>query len=280
MTNKPLVSVLMTAYNREKYIAAAMESVLASDYDNLELIVTDDRSSDRTLEIAKGFAKRDPRVKVFLNEKNLSDYPNRNQAASHATGKYLKYVDADDFIYPWGLSLLVNMMERFPDAGFGLCSLEQDEARPFPFQLSPAEAYAYHFQGPGLFHKAPLSSIIRTSAFREVGGFAQVRWVGDYEMWHRLGRRYPIVLMPQGIVWYRVHGEQESIQQWKYNSVYEAVKLKFLLAEDCPLDKAAVSSILQRTKATLRRDILAGMVRMNGRRVKDAISRLKIYKNV
>src|SRR6185369_13268101 len=76
---EPAVSVLMTAYNREKYVAAAIESVLAQRFTDFELIVVDDRSSDRTLEIAKEYEARDSRVRVFANERNLGDYPNRNR---------------------------------------------------------------------------------------------------------------------------------------------------------------------------------------------------------
>ena len=90
----PLVSVLMTAYNREKYIAEAIESVLASTYSNLELIIVDDCSKDNTLQIATNYQAKDDRIKVYKNEKNLGDYPNRNKAASYAKGKYLKYVDS------------------------------------------------------------------------------------------------------------------------------------------------------------------------------------------
>src|ERR1700748_2916719 len=95
----PLVSVLMTAYNREKYIEEAIESVLASSYTNLELIIVDDCSKDNTVEIARSYEARDPRVKVFINEKNLGDYPNRNRAASLAKGEYIKYVDSDDVMF-------------------------------------------------------------------------------------------------------------------------------------------------------------------------------------
>src|SRR5690349_18425307 len=112
----PLVSVLMTSYNREKYIAEAIESVLASSYKNFELIIVDDCSRDKTVAIAKEYAAKDGRVKVFVNEKNLGDYPNRNQAASYAKGKYIKFLDADDLIYHYGLDVMVNYMERFPQA--------------------------------------------------------------------------------------------------------------------------------------------------------------------
>src|SRR5260370_37746092 len=93
---KPLVSVLMTAYNREKYIAQAIESVLASTYTNFELIIVDDRSTDYSVEIARGYERKDKRVRVHVNEKNLGDYPNRNKAASYAVGKYIRYLDSDD----------------------------------------------------------------------------------------------------------------------------------------------------------------------------------------
>ncbi len=75
-----LISILMTAYNREHYITEAIESVLASTYQNWELIIVDDGSKDDTVSIAKSYAAEDARIKVHVNEKNLGDYPNRNRA--------------------------------------------------------------------------------------------------------------------------------------------------------------------------------------------------------
>ena len=66
--DSPLVSVLMTAYNREKYIAEAIESVLASTYTNFELIIVDDCSTDKTVEIAKSYEVKDNRIKVYIND--------------------------------------------------------------------------------------------------------------------------------------------------------------------------------------------------------------------
>ena len=272
------MSVLMTSYNREKYIHQAIESVLASTYRNLELVIVDDLSTDQTVEIARTYAMKDARVKIFLNEKNLGDYPNRNQAARHATGKYLKYVDADDYIYPWALEQMVSSMEKFPKAGWGLCSMEQDLARPFPFMLSPAEAYKYQYMGPGLFHRAPLSSIIRKDVFEQVGGFSPMRMVGDFEMWHRLAQRSPVVLMPQGMVWYRLHAEQELKSYRSFVEVYEQITLQYLLDERCPLDKHEVEAALTSLKKIQRREILKGITTFRIGRIVDGLKRLRQHR--
>ena len=103
MSLPPIVSILTTVYNREKYLAACLDSVLASGYKDWELIIVDDVSSDASVAIAKSYEQKDARIKVYVNDKNLGDYPNRNKAASYAKGKYIKYLDADDIIYPHGL---------------------------------------------------------------------------------------------------------------------------------------------------------------------------------
>lgn len=278
----PLVSVLMTSYNREKYIAQAIESVLCSTFKDFELIIVDDLSKDRTVEIAKGYESIDPRVKVYINEQNLGDYPNRNKAASYAIGKYLKYVDADDLIYPWGLELMVKMMESFPQAGFGICSLIQDKTKIFPFCLKPEEAYKYHYLGPGLFHKAPLSAIIKRDVFEATGGFMPYRMVGDYEMWHRLAQSYSVVLMPQGLVWYRTHDSQEINSYKKYRSKYIEIKLQYLQSLNIPLssiDKRL--AIIQEIKIS-KRELIRSMLRFDfdnlNRSLKQIVSLRKILR--
>jgi GT2 family glycosyltransferase len=267
----------MTAYNREKYIAEAMESVLASSYSNFELIVVDDRSKDQTVDIARTYEKKDDRVKVYVNQVNLGDYPNRNMAASYATGKYLKYVDADDYIYPWGLGLLVTMMEQFPEAGWGLCSLDQYRGKPFPFELSPKEAYEYNYSGPGLFYKAPLSSIIRREIFEREKGFSALRMVGDFEMWHRLALRYKVVLMPHGIVWYREHGEQEIKSFNEFAGIYEKLIFEYLSHPNCPLEKEAVGEQLRVIRLRKNRQFVKAVLQLKFRLAYNNRKELKSY---
>ena len=88
--NLPLVSILMTAYNREMFIAEAIESVLGSSYSNFELIIVDDCSVDETAKIARKYFETDQRIKLFVNETNQGQFKNRNIVASYASGKYLK----------------------------------------------------------------------------------------------------------------------------------------------------------------------------------------------
>jgi glycosyltransferase involved in cell wall biosynthesis len=250
MDNTPLVSVLMTAYNRERYIAEAIDSVLVSTYRNWELIILDDCSGDRTVEIAKSYAKRDSRIKVFVNPENLGQFKNRNKVAEYAKGKYLKYLDSDDLIYPYGLEQLVYYMEQFPDAGYGLCTIEPFLEKSFPIKLSPKEAYEiYYFGNKKIFYRAPLSSIIRREAFMEIGGFPHEAVSGDLAMWSELSQKHSVLLLPQGIIWYRVHADQEM--QKTRDSVF--VEFEYFKVEDyylnldgCPLDPLKKSIALKK----------------------------------
>jgi len=257
---KPLVSVLMTAYNREKYISEAIESVIASTYQNWELIIVDDFSKDKTVEISKHYETKDDRIKVYVNEKNLGDYPNRNKAAAYANGKYLKYVDADDMIYAFGLELLVYYMEQFPDAGYGLCSFPQNIDRIYPFLLSPKEAYQRHYlTKKGIFHRAPLSSIIKKHVFDSVGGFSGKQYLGDFEMWNILSQKEFVVLMPSGIVWHRTHEDQQNTNNATNPAVnfkYIVLEKEILISRNCPLCEKDKQIAIKKSEKNQARYIL------------------------
>jgi len=260
MDNQPLVSVLMTVYNRSKYIAEAIESVIKSTYTNWELIITDNCSIDNSLEIAKSYEQKDSRIKVYKNETNIGQFPNRNKAADYAKGKYLKYVDADDLLYPHGLEILVYHMEKFPEAGYGLCSLPQDDDRMYPFMLSPQEAYYRHYlTKKWIFHKAPLSSIIKKDTFSEVDGFTDNRILGDFAMWNKLSIAHNVVLLPGDAVWYRVHEEQEMKKAKVDVEVffqYLTAEEDFLSSESCPLNENDKIIALKKSKRKQARYIL------------------------
>src|SRR4051812_49505605 len=107
MSATPRISVLLTAYNRQDFIAEAIESVLNQSMTDFELVICDDRSTDGTVDTIAAFAGRDSRIRFSINERNLGDYGNRRHAASLARGRLLKYHDSDDVMYRHCLETMV-----------------------------------------------------------------------------------------------------------------------------------------------------------------------------
>ena len=96
--NKPLVSVIMPVYNAEKYLDRSISSIINQTYDNLEILLIDDCSTDNSYNILKEYAKKDKRIKVFHNQENQHVSETRNVGIRNSTGKYLYFIDSDDFI--------------------------------------------------------------------------------------------------------------------------------------------------------------------------------------
>ena len=261
--SRPLVSVLMTAYNREAFIGQAIESVLASTYTNFELIVVDDVSSDGTVGIARELAESDKRIKVFVNEANLTDYPNRNKAASYATGKYLKYVDSDDILYPFGLEMMVYRMECHPEAAVGLAKRGLSD-RPFPVLLQPRESFYLNFvEEFYLFSNAPTSAIINRKLFYDIGCFSGVNQFGDYEFWLRIAARFPILLMEGDISWDRDHEGSEKNK----DDIFFKNKLRYQITKQAlqnsnnPLREQEKQIALKRARDGYRKFIISRMLK-------------------
>jgi hypothetical protein len=127
------------------------------------------------------------------------------------------------------------MMEQFPEAGYGLCTIPQDDDQMFPYSLSPTDAYISHYiKNSGIFLRAPLSAIIKKEAFVSVNGFANSRMVGDYELWHKLSLSFNVVLMPQGIIWYRRHAGQEMKSHAKFLMKYLEISEHYIKISSLP----------------------------------------------
>ncbi len=205
--NNPLVSVLMTAYNREKYIAEAIESVLASTYKNFELIIVDDCSTDKTVSIAHEFEKLDSRVKLYVNEHNLGDYANRNTAASYAKGDYLKYLDSDDKILVDGIEKCIRAMLQFPESSFGMILLNKPSK---PFKIDSAEVIRKHFFEQQVLYIGPGGTILKRSFFEKINRYP-VKYGPANDMYFNLRAACstPIVMLPFDFLFYRRHEGQE-----------------------------------------------------------------------
>ena len=115
----PLVSVVTPFYNTERYLAEAIESVLAQTYTNFEYLLVNNRSTDGSLAIAERYAARDPRIRVCTNRDFLSQDANFSQALGHISpaSRYCKLVLADDWILPLCLEQMVAVAEAHPGVG-------------------------------------------------------------------------------------------------------------------------------------------------------------------
>ncbi len=154
----PLVSVLITVYNRERFLAAAVDSVLAQTMQDFEAIIVDDGSTDGSVEIARNYAARDNRIRFFRNEKNLGDYPNRNRAASLATGKFLKYLDSDDILYPHSLTIMIEAMRAHPDCRAGFVTLPTRGRPALSLEADSRRGLPQTIPGPGLHVRRTVGS--------------------------------------------------------------------------------------------------------------------------
>lgn len=112
----PLVSVVTPAYNAEPYLRECIESVLAQTYTHWNYTIVNNCSTDRTLEIAREYAAKDPRIRVISNETFVRSIPNHNIAFRQISpeSKYCKLVAADDWIYPDCLEKMVHLAEDHP----------------------------------------------------------------------------------------------------------------------------------------------------------------------
>jgi glycosyltransferase involved in cell wall biosynthesis len=112
----PAVSIGIPVYNGESFVEAALSSVLAQTWEDFEVIVCDNASTDRTAEICNDYASRDSRIRYFRNPRNLGAAPNYNLAFSHARGRYFKWLAHDDRILPSYLAKTVRVLEERRDA--------------------------------------------------------------------------------------------------------------------------------------------------------------------
>lgn len=110
--NEPIVSIITPLYNSELYIERTIESVLNQSYNNWELIIVDDCSTDNGLSIVGNYVKTDNRIKVLKNEQNSGAAISRNKAIELAQGKYIAFLDSDDQWDKYKLEKQVAFMEK------------------------------------------------------------------------------------------------------------------------------------------------------------------------
>ena len=168
-----LVSVMMPAYNAEKYIEQAIESVLTQTYSNWELIIVNDGSTDNTEKIVSQYA--DPRIEL-IQQANAGEAAARNTALEHVRGEYLAFLDADDIYLPHHLKVAFNYFQthqnrdgvytdgyHIDSKGNGLKSLSSRRRGPFEGRVFEEAVYASDLFGP------PVCVVLRHNIIAKYG---------------------------------------------------------------------------------------------------------------
>ena len=205
MTQQPRVSVLMPAYDRERYIGDAIASVLAQTFEDFELLVVDDGSTDRTAEIAAGTG--DPRVRLLQNETNLGIPATRNRGIEAARGEFVAMLDSDDRAEPTRLAKQVRFLDRHPShALVGTWFRYMDsEGKPGRMGKRPVHAKALRARllFIGCYRNTTVMArraVLEGYSFRDEFQVAE-----DLDLWTRISLDHDGANLPEVLVHYRRH---------------------------------------------------------------------------
>jgi glycosyltransferase involved in cell wall biosynthesis len=204
---EPLVSVIMPAYNAEKTLERAVNSILGQTYTNLELLIVDDCSSDSTYRMAEGFLK-DKRVKLLKNENNLGYLESSNLLFKETKGDFITFMDADDWSSPERIRKFLQAFEKDPElACLGSdvikTSYEGEPVEKMRFPNTDAEIKA---QLPRKIPCVGSALMLRRKVLQEMGayhpffnrlGSEDLYWFG------KIALKYKVASLPEFLYFYR-----------------------------------------------------------------------------
>ncbi len=217
-----LVSVIMPAYNAEKYISEAIESVIQQTYTSWELIVVDDGSTDNTAAIIKEYAAKDNRIR-YLQQSHQQQAKARNNGLSHASGELIAFLDADDIWAPDKLATQVEVMQRLPvdltfsDGYF----FEKNPAKDLQKRISIKYGKYSGQQGIKDFlagNRIPLlTAVARKASLEKVNNFLESPGIHeDYDLWLRMLINGSTFLgINSCLAYYRTHAASASSGEGK-----------------------------------------------------------------
>ena len=219
MVNKPgsLVSVIIPVYNYDRYLGEAVESALNQTYGNLEVIVVDDGSTDRSGEVANSFAGRGVR---YCHQVHAGIGPARNKGVESARGEFIAFLDADD---RWPLEKLERQLKAFEDDP----ELEMVFGQALQLQNGAAWEAGINNKNPeGLVAgMVPGTLLIKRDAFARVGQFQDGLKVGEFIDWYARAVELKLrsLVMPDLFLWRRIHDSNQGIRERQSVSDYARV---------------------------------------------------------
>lgn len=203
----PKVSIFIPVYNTEAYIAQTIACVLNQTFQDFELVIVDDASTDNTLAICESYAAKDARIRLYKNPKNLGMMPNWVHGIQFCKGTYWGKLDADDIWDPQFVEACVDVLDQQTDVGMVVCRYDcmDENDQPIPNSEIQFPAYARNkafsmFEEKlskginGMFADGVTQQgigLMRRSIFDDYGTFTLLP-AGDSEMWFRIGAHYKI----------------------------------------------------------------------------------------
>jgi glycosyltransferase involved in cell wall biosynthesis len=233
---RPSVSILIPTYNYARYLPEAIDSALAQDFTDFELIIADDASSDNTEGICRAYETSDPRIRFFRHEKNLGMVENWNWCLRQARGMYIKYLLADDrFNRPHALRRLVEAMSR-PGVSLAVSARElMDEDSVITGIWNPLGRTDRVLDGAAVSVKClerninligEPSAVIFRREDAERGFDPAFRQLVDLEMWlHLLQRGNPAYLHEPLCCFRRHAGQQTAVNREAGLHLKELIRL-------------------------------------------------------
>jgi GT2 family glycosyltransferase len=192
------VSVIIPTYNRATFISEAIESVMAQDYHDFEIVVVDDGSTDNTQEILQDFSEI-----LVVRQDCQGVSAARNAGIARASGRLIAFLDSDDLWLPAKLSTQVAFFDSNPNAL--ICQTEETWIRD-GIRVNPKKRHKKHSgmifeRSLELCIVSPSAVMMRSSLFDEVGEFDETLPVcEDYDLWLRVSRRFPVYLIDVPLV--------------------------------------------------------------------------------
>ena len=214
MIKNPTVSVIIPTYNRAHLIGIAIKSVLNQTYQDFEIIVVDDGSTDNTGEIIRSF--KDKRVKYIKKYKeNKGSSVARNIGIKVARGKYIAFLDSDDEWLPEKLDKQIKVLQsESPEVGVvysNLCYIDENGKSMNKSLSRKKEGYIYEDLLGRNYVGTPSTLLIKKVCFNQVGLFDDLlNAQEDWDMWIRIAKYYRFALIKIPLVKYRLHSNQIS----------------------------------------------------------------------
>jgi len=217
----PIVSVVMSVFNGERFLREAVESILAQSLRDFEFIIIDDGSTDRSASMLDYYQNSDVRLKVHHREHGgLIESLNRGCAL--AQGKYIARMDADDVAIKDRLAWQIEFMDAHPEVGVVGGAVEWIDSAGkslgiFGYPCEDRQIKATLLQGCALWHP---TVVLRKAAFVWAGGYRSVFVDGeDYDLWLRIADRFQLANLHSVLLKYRIHPSQVSMRQTKQQTL-------------------------------------------------------------